>query len=75
MVPDMEFVKWLTSMGVGGTIAGLMFMFYRKDVKLYTDQWRGQSEALLQVVKENTAAVTACTDMCRRIVDDIKTGK
>jgi hypothetical protein len=58
---DQDFMRFLASLGVGGIIAGLMFMFYRKDVRLYTDQWKGQSELLMQVVRENTAAVTANT--------------
>lgn len=55
---DAEFVKWFATLGVGGILAAFMFHFYRKDVKTYTDQWRGQSDALISVVKEITAAVT-----------------
>lgn len=58
-----EFLKYLASLGVGGIIAGLMFMFYRRDVKFYTDQWRGQSELLMQVVKENTHSITQNTEV------------
>ncbi len=58
---DAEFLKYLSTLGVGGMIAGFMFMVYRKDMKLYSEQWQGQATALLQVVKENTAAVTANT--------------
>lgn len=56
-----EFIKYLASLGVGGIIAGFMFMFYRKDVKTFTDQWKGQSEALMSVVKDNTVAITSNT--------------
>lgn len=55
---DQEFLKWFATLGVGGVLAALMFMFYRKDVAQYTSLWKGQSEALLEVVKENTAAIT-----------------
>jgi hypothetical protein len=58
---DVEFLKYLSTLGVGGLIAGLMFMVYRKDMAQYAAQWKGQSEALLQVVKENSAAITANT--------------
>ena len=58
VVVDAEFVKWIATLGVGGILAAFMFHFYRKDVKLYTDQWRGQTEMLTMVVKENTAAMT-----------------
>ena len=53
---DTEFLKWLSTLGVGGAIAGFMFLFYRRDVKAYTELWRGQSDQLIAVVKENTAA-------------------
>ena len=56
---DTEFIKYLSSMGVGGVIAGLIFIFYRKDIKSYTELWKIQSEMLMAVVKDNTAAMTS----------------
>ena len=53
---DQEFVKFLATLGVGGVIAALIFMFYRKDVKMYTELWKTMSEQLFIVVKENTAS-------------------
>lgn len=53
---DVDFVKWLSTLGVGGAIAGFMFLFYRKDVKTYTEQWKMVGEQLMSVVKENTAS-------------------
>lgn len=53
---DMEFVKWLASLGVGGVIAALIFSFYRKDVRAITELWRTQTELLTRVVTENTAS-------------------
>lgn len=41
---DTEFAKWLATLGVGGTLAAFMFLFYRKDVKQYTELWRAQAE-------------------------------
>lgn len=58
---DQEFIKYLSTLGVGGAIAGIMFLVYRKDVKTFTDQWKGQSEMLMKVVTDNTAAVTSNT--------------
>ena len=66
---DTEFFRYLASLGVGGLIAGLIFMAYRKDVKFYHDQWKGMSEALMQVVKENTIAVTSNTEISRAFHD------
>lgn len=56
-----EFFKYLASLGVGGIIAGLIFAAYRKDVKSYTDLWKTMSDALITVVKENTASNTRLT--------------
>lgn len=55
---DIEFVKYLSTLGIGGIIAGLMFMFYRKDIKQYTDLWRTASDQMISIVKENTASNT-----------------
>ena len=55
---DQEFLKYLASLGVGGIIAGLMFAFYRRDVRIYHDQWHGQTVILMQLVRDNTVALT-----------------
>lgn len=56
MPTDNEFLKWLLTLGVGGVLAGLMFMFYRKDVKQYTELWKIATDQLMGIVKENTAS-------------------
>ncbi len=55
---DTEFTKWLVTLGVGGVLAGFMFMFYRKDVKQYTELWRISTDQLIGVIRENTASNT-----------------
>jgi hypothetical protein len=50
-----------TALGVGGILAGFIFFFYRKDVKNYTDLWKGQSELVIEVIKENTKILTKLT--------------
>lgn len=55
---DVEFYKWLLTLGVGGVLAGFMFVFYRKDVKQYTELWKAQTEMLMVVIRENTASNT-----------------
>jgi len=55
-IVDPEFTKWFITLGVGGVLAGFMFMFYRKDVKQYTELWKSSSDMLMLVVKENTAS-------------------
>ena len=46
------------TLGVGGVLAGFMFMFYRKDIKQYTDLWKAATDQLITVIKENTASNT-----------------
>lgn len=53
---DGEFIKWLLTLGVGGCLAALIFSFYRKDIKMYTELWKSTSEMLIEVVKDNTAS-------------------
>ena len=55
-IPVDEFAKWLITLGVGGVLAAFMFVFYRKDVKQYTELWKTQSDQLIKVVTENTAS-------------------
>jgi hypothetical protein len=53
---DAEFVKWIATLGVGGVLAGFMFVFYRKDVRQYTELWKAATEQFITIVKENTAS-------------------
>ena len=53
---DAEFVKWITTLGVGGVLAGFMFVFYRKDIRQYTELWKSTTEQLMSIVKDNTAS-------------------
>lgn len=60
---DVEFTKWLATLGIGGILAGFMFTFYRKDVKQYTELWKSTADILIGVVKENTATNTKLITM------------
>lgn len=64
---DLEFAKWLSGLGVGGVLAAVMFSIYRKDMRELTAQWKGQTEMLVQVVKENTAAFTQNTTVIQSL--------
>jgi hypothetical protein len=55
---DADFVKYLSTLGIGGVLAAFMFMFYRKDVQQYTELWRITASQLMSVIQENTAANT-----------------
>ena len=54
-------LQWFASLGVGGVLALFMFVVYRKDIKQFADLWQAQSGALLGVIKDNTAAISALT--------------
>jgi hypothetical protein len=67
-------MKWLVQLGVGGVIAGLMFFFYRKDVKQFTDLWQAQAalnfkqtDAMMQLVRETTVAITINTEVVKSL--------
>lgn len=53
-----EFIKWLATLGIGGVLAGFMFVFYRKDIKQYTELWKHASDQMMTIVKENTVSNT-----------------
>jgi len=53
---DATFIEWLATLGIGGILAGFMFVFYRKDVKQYTELWKLATEQFTTIVKENTAS-------------------
>ncbi len=54
---DAELFKILVPFGTGGMLAALIFGFYRKDSLGWQESWKGQQQILIQVVKENTAAM------------------
>lgn len=56
-IPDLA--KFITTFGVGGGLALVIFWFYRKDSLEHTKMWQGQSDAMLRVIVDNTRAVTA----------------
>ena len=58
---DTEFIKWLATLGIGGVLAGFMFIFYRKDIKQFTELWKITSGQLMKIVEENTASYIKLT--------------
>lgn len=62
-----EFLKTLPSMGVGGILAYIMFTLYRKDSQAAIDQWKGQSEILATLVRQNTAAMVEMGTMIKML--------
>jgi len=68
-VIDEELLKWIIGQGGVIAIAVLLLHTYRKDMTHFTHLWRGQSELLMQVVKENTIAITSNTEVIRSLQD------
>lgn len=71
---DPEFLKFLIQLGVGGAIAGIIFFFYRKDVRSYTDLWQQQTArsdaqvaAMIKVVAENSANTAVNTEVLKSL--------
>jgi len=70
---DSDTLKWAIGQGGFAVAFIVLFHFYRKDVKSYTDLWRSVSDALIEVVKDNTASNTRLTvliDALHRRLDD-----
>lgn len=55
---DADFTKWIAQLIGNGTIAALIFYFYRRDVRSYTELWEKTSEMLQTTIKESQAAYT-----------------
>lgn len=62
-----EFARWLASLGVGGVLGAFIFMFYRKDVKQFTELWQAQTTLLTTVVRDNTVATTSNNELLRSL--------
>lgn len=75
-------IEWFATLGVGGIVAAFMFMYYRRDVKYYTELWKEQAESnrevikqMLGVIRDNTEALTklvSVVDSLHRRLDVVK---
>lgn len=69
---DTETLSWLASLGVGGVLAGAIFAIYRKDAVQWQDAWRGQSQMLVEVVKENTSSNVKLITLIEALMDRLE---
>lgn len=78
MPPDpgqaLDLLRFLGSLGVGGAIAGLLFFFYRKDVRSYTDLWKEQAminfeqtKQMMALVAQNSAVIASNTEVLKSL--------
>lgn len=63
-------VQWLAQLGVGGAFAALLFHFYRKDVRSYSELWQAQAtenrkmtETVIALVATTTSTMTENTQV------------
>lgn len=75
MTPDdTEFTKWLLSLGTGGAIAAILFIFYRKDQRQYTELWKAQAElnlaqakAMMELIERSAIIITQNTEVLKSL--------
>mgnify|MGYP001559574778 CR=1 FL=1 len=65
---DPQSLEFLAPLGVGGVLAGVMFLMYRRDALRWQEQWKGQTDILLNVVKENTKVIATHSEIVRSLV-------
>lgn len=67
-------MKFLVQLGIGGVLAGLLFGFYRKDVRAYTELWKeqailnhAQTTAMMALVEKSTSAIVQNTEVVKSL--------
>jgi hypothetical protein len=75
MGTEVEIVKTLAPWGVGGVLAYLMYLWYRKDALRWGEDHKERAEIMTQVVKENTSAITNNTAAVVHLADYLKNGR
>lgn len=71
---DNKLIELLSTLGIGGILAGFIFIVYRKDMKQYIELWRTTTEQLMTIVKENTASNTKLVSVIEDMEYRRKTG-
>jgi hypothetical protein len=68
------FIKWFVDQSATAAFAGLLFYFYRKDVRQYTDMWQKQADlnqaataAMMSLVERNMATITENTTVLKAL--------
>lgn len=51
-----ELAQFVMSHGFEGSLAAILFWFYRKDIRSYTELWKETSSALLVALKDSSNA-------------------
>lgn len=75
---DVELTKWFATLGVGGSMAGIIFYFYHnlamkheENYKLMAVKMEDIADSLIEVIKENTIAFTTSSGEIRGLKEAI----
>jgi hypothetical protein len=72
---DTDFLKWLTSLGVGGVLAGGMFWVYRKDALAIQQRLLAIADKLLDTLAQVHASMAQVTTLLQQIAQRVNGGK
>ncbi len=64
-------VQWFATLGVGGIIAAFMFLFYRQDLRRYTEMWKEQSQQNREVVAQVLGVVKDNTEVLSKLISTV----
>jgi hypothetical protein len=63
-----ESTRWIAQLGIGGTIAIVIFVFYRRDMRSYSELWQAQAtetramtDRVITLVETTTKTATELT--------------
>lgn len=76
---DPEYIKFFSSLGVGGVLAGMIFFYSRKDSKKHESDWIEQEKrcenretTLMNIVTKNTEGFERLCGAINNLSADIK---
>jgi hypothetical protein len=75
---DPEYIKFFSSLGVGGVLAGMIFFYSRKDSKKHEEDWikkevecEGREDKLIGVITKNTEGFERLCGAINKLSADI----
>lgn len=66
---DPELAKWIGGSLGTGTVSAVLFYFYRRDVRSYTDLWKETAVMLQAELRASTAAHAVNTETNREVIN------
>lgn len=68
----MEALQWLASLGVGGVLAGMMFLYYRQDRLSFRERWEEHTKALTELIHTYQADAKETREVLRELAHDLR---